>query len=84
MWQNSQCHAAYFLTFTREFLTLKLLFFVQRKDGQLLYRYFKCRSVKCPIYPYLKIYICYGFDVFTRTASVYKMKIRKILNGPIA
>ena len=27
--------------------------------------------------------MCYRLDIFTRSASVYKIKIRKTLNGPL-
>ena len=81
MWPNSQCHAD-LVIFAEEIFNIKLLtFFVQRKDDQLFYLYFKSQSVNYPIHPCLQIYMCYGLDIFTRSASVYKMKIRKILNG---
>ena len=54
---------------------------MQRKDDQLFYPYFKHGSVNYPIHSYLKIDMCYGLDIFSRSASAYKMKIRKILDG---
>ena len=62
--------------FTKEIFNTKILTRFVQLFYQLFYPCFKRGSVDYPIYPYLKIYMCYELDLFTRSASGYKMKIR--------
>ena len=70
--QIRSAYHADLLLFTKKKFNIKLLtFFMQCKDDQLFNMYFNLRSINHSIYPYLKIYMCYVLDVFTRIASVY-------------